>query len=125
MCREAGTTHTYNTAFFDTVQDFFLCQIFQTSLLVLNFLILLVVFDYDAVDHRSGSIQMLLNAFYGTGYRCMQRYRNKSACIRNFLSGKNCVTLFYTWNRWSTNVLRKWIDQITLWEILLNRMVFG
>ena len=125
MRREAGTAHTYYTAFFDTVQNFFFCQIFQTGLLVFDFLILLVVFDHDTVDHGSGSIQMFLDAFYGTGYRCMQRHGNKSACIGNFLSGKNCVTLLYTWNRWSTNVLRKWIDQITLWEILLNRMVFG
>ena len=123
MGRESGSTHTNNSAFLDTVQDLFFRQILKCSRNKLYFLILLVIIYDDCINHCPCSIQSLLDALDGTGYRCMLRYRYKSACIGNLLSCKNLVTFFDTRNRWSSNVLRHQIDHISLWEILLNRLV--
>lgn len=51
------STHTYYPALFDTVQDFFFCKVFQAGFLKFGFLVLLVIFDNNTVNHRTGSVQ--------------------------------------------------------------------
>ena len=66
MSRETGSTHTYYSAFFDTVQDFFFGQIFQFRRCELHFLILLVVLHDDRIDHGTCRVQALLDSLNST-----------------------------------------------------------
>ena len=127
MCGESSSAQTYNSGLLHNIADLLLWQLCRIAVCTqpLYSSVLTIIFHHNGVYHRTVCNTPWLNCFDRSGNRTDNICRNEAAGFADFLACQNLVTLFHQRNRRSADVLRHWINQISLRHQDLYRLVLG
>ena len=122
MRGKTRAAHSDDSGFADNFPDVFCRQLLKRCFRYkLHFLIQAVILHHDAHDLITGHYPSRFNRFYGTRNRGIDRRRNKTAALGDFLAGKHPVTLGNDRLGRCADMLRKRIHHLPFRQYFLYR----